>query len=386
MNTNREANSLGSSQNQPPIKWPETAKEKAATRQYLANQKVDPQSDPWVKSLMADDHMEILRIANMEMLIDSILPVEALGFLFGESGSGKSFVMLDAACSISTGEPWFGLATPPEGALVIYVAAEGSNGLRIRKRGWEQERNVSAENMRILSEAVMMDDEKQVSRLIECIKKVCLLSDNNVPVLIVLDTFARSMLGEENSNTDAAAFVRGCEALRIEFGCAVVSVHHSGHKDKGRMRGASAIHAAADCVIKLEPKSRGTVELTCSKSKDIEPFNPIELKLVKSTLNGITRADGEPISTLVVSETCASDRSEVTSFQTKDERLIIQLLGELSKPTKSDLRTAFTNAHMNKNLESAQRQYRRALASLKKKRLVEINESENICLLTEPLH
>jgi hypothetical protein len=364
------------------IIWDHVEDELSPLLKTSKNGAIDPSDDPWVEALMTDDYTEILRIANLPMLIEGVLPVGALGFLFGESGGGKSFVMVDAACSISTGEPWLGRNTPDEGGLVIYVAAEGANGLRIRKRGWEQERGTQAKNMLILPEAVMMDDKMQVGRLINCIKTVCKRRNNSHPNLIILDTFARSMRGDENSNTDAAAFIRGCESVRHAFGCAVVAVHHSGHKDKGRMRGASANHAAADCVIKLEPKDTGVVKLTCAKSKDIEPFDPIELKMEKIALKGINRADGEPISTLVVRETSSSDRVVLTA----DERLIITTLQASSSATKLDLQTTFANANQNKKPDTVKRLFRRALASLKKKKSIEVDESECFYLPCDFFH
>lgn len=345
--------------------------------------------DPWLTALLADDVEEILRIANLPMLAEGILPVSALGFLFGESGSGKSFVILDAACSISTGEPWLGRDTPPEGGLVIYVAAEGANGLRIRKRGWEQERGCQAENMRILPEAVMMDDEKQVERLIGCIKMLCIRSDNNNPILIILDTFARSMLGEENSNTDAASFIRGCESLRNEFGSAVVSIHHSGHKDKGRMRGASALHAAADCVIKLESKGKNAVELTCTKSKDIEPFKPAMLKLEKITLEGISSKNGEPITTLAVRELSKSDQLNVNSVLSGNERLIFGLIRKMLLVTenvhKTELRKEYKAHELNrkKKGDTVNRQFLRGLKALEKEGLISEDDSEMIKLIAD---
>jgi hypothetical protein len=325
--------------------------------------------DPWLTAMMADDRAEILRIANTKMLIKGVLPIGALSFLFGESGSGKSFVMIDAACSISTGEPWLGLETPTEGGLVVYIAAEGANGLRVRKFAWEQDRGLQAGNMRILPEAVMMDNPKQVERLILCIKKLCLLSDNSPPVLIVLDTFARSMLGEENSNTDAAAFVRGCEALRVAFDCAVVAVHHSGHKDKSRMRGASALHAAADSVIKLDSKPNNIIQLSCAKSKDIEEFIPLKCKLEKTILKDLNAGTAAPVSTLTVQSLSSTDNDGNGTKFGKNDNLLMEIFQHSPTITKQEAQELFLSSsqNSNKNRDSATRLFRKAFNKLQEK-------------------
>ena len=63
-------------------------------------------------------------------LIADTLDEGALSVIYGESNSGKTFVTLDMAMAVATGEPWNGKAT--KRGLVVYVAAEG--GKRIMRR------------------------------------------------------------------------------------------------------------------------------------------------------------------------------------------------------------------------------------------------------------
>jgi len=61
-------------------------------------------------------------------IIKTVLPQSELVVLFGESGSGKSFVALDLSMAVARGAPWRGHRTKQ--GRVVYIAAEGSIILR----------------------------------------------------------------------------------------------------------------------------------------------------------------------------------------------------------------------------------------------------------------
>ena len=53
----------------------------------------------------------------------------------------------------------------------------------------------------------------------------------------------------ENSTQDMSRFVAACDAVRRRYGCTMLIIHHSGHGDKGRARGAIALKAALDAEV-----------------------------------------------------------------------------------------------------------------------------------------
>ena len=63
-------------------------------------------------------------------LIKKLLPAIGLALIYGHPGSGKSFLALDFAFHVSLGWPWNGRRV--HRGLVVYVGAEGGNGLRNR--------------------------------------------------------------------------------------------------------------------------------------------------------------------------------------------------------------------------------------------------------------
>src|SRR3990167_7919183 len=83
---------------------------------------------------------ELLRLPPPEWLIKHYLPAGGLVGLYGQPGHYKSFVAIDMAMSVATGQPWQGADT--RRGHVIYVAAEGGTGIAKRGHAWLQEHQV----------------------------------------------------------------------------------------------------------------------------------------------------------------------------------------------------------------------------------------------------
>jgi hypothetical protein len=74
-------------------------------------------------------------------------------------------------------------------------------------------------------------------------------------------------------------FIAAMDDLKAQFpGCVIVIIHHSGHADKQRARGAMALKAALDFEYRVE-KSDAMIRLTNTKMKDAAPPAPIAFEL-----------------------------------------------------------------------------------------------------------
>ena len=92
------------------------------------------------------------------------------------------------------------------------------------------------------------------------------------PVVVVLDTLNKSLVGSENKDVDMGAYVRAAEAVRDKFGCVVVIVHHCGYDDT-RPRGHSSLPGAVDAqlaVARNEEVVTVTVEMMRDGSEDLQ--------------------------------------------------------------------------------------------------------------------
>lgn len=67
-------------------------------------------------------------------LVKSWIPSDSIIVIFGDSGTGKSFVTIDLLCHIAAGIPWLGSETRK--GIVLYIAGEGQNGIIRRFKAW----------------------------------------------------------------------------------------------------------------------------------------------------------------------------------------------------------------------------------------------------------
>lgn len=118
------------------------------------------------------------------------------------------------------------------------------------------------------------------------------------PVLFVVDTLARSFGGgDENSNSEMGKFISVIDQFNVKFDCATLIVHHSGHGENQRARGASALQGALDSEFSCK-KDRSTVVISCTKMKDTEEPKDLAMNL-KSVELGVAK-DGRQISSAVL--------------------------------------------------------------------------------------
>jgi KaiC/GvpD/RAD55 family RecA-like ATPase len=216
-------------------------------------------------------------------LIDGVLPGHAFCVLYGEPGSGKTLVALSIALSVAADHYWCGKRTV--GGMVLYVAAEGLYGLKLRVEAYQKKHDLRAENIRYLGEAFSLLNSEHVETLLAKLQ-----TEGIQPDLIVLDTLARLMVGaDENSAKEMGQAIAGIDRLRQETLATVLVIHHT-RKTGGIERGSSALRGAADVMIECSlAETAGVVQFKCDKMKDAEQFEPINLKLDRVSVgNGRT--------------------------------------------------------------------------------------------------
>lgn len=202
-------------------------------------------------------------------LIDGVLYLDSLAWLYGKPGSGKSFVALDFAGCIANGLPW--QYREVTSGKVLYLVAEGVSGIRRRVRAWEEAFNQPMDNVTFLPVAVQLLHGTDLAAFLLLVKEF-------QPSLVVIDTQARVTVGaDENSNGEMGRVVHAADAIRKASGSCVLMVHHSG-KNGLDLRGASAFEGAASSIIKVT-KEDEYVEVHSDKQKDVEDFDTVFLRM-----------------------------------------------------------------------------------------------------------
>lgn len=228
-------------------------------------------------------------IPDLQPLVEGMLDLDTLTRVVGKSNHGKTFVTLDLACSVATGQDWHGHAVTQ--GLVIYVVAEGGRGIKKRIRAWERVHHggepIPADGIQLFTFPIYANDQandvwKDFGRGLVARK----------PALIIFDTQARTTVGiNENDNTEMGVFVEKVEKLRRLTGACVVLVHHLGHNGE-QGRGASSVTAAVSTEIRVNKDKGNEITLLNDKQKDEAAFDPIVFTLEKDGDSAVLVAPG----------------------------------------------------------------------------------------------
>jgi putative DNA primase/helicase len=203
------------------------------------------------------------------------------------------------ALAIASGADWLGRKTLQR--PILYVAAEGVLGMKLRIQAHQERFGLNDDNVRFIGLPFNVRDTVDVDAILAAIDH-----PGFKPNLIIVDTLARVAVGaDENSAKDMGQVVDGLERIKRETGATVLVVHHSRKNDLVE-RGSSALRGAADVMIACDPFEGADgvkgADLKCEKMKDDEPFKDFAIQLEKVEL-----AKGK--SSLVVNEAHAVNRA-----------------------------------------------------------------------------
>lgn len=237
-------------------------------------------------------------------LVKGLLDESAMSVVYAPSNVGKSFLVLDLAFHIATGQPWRGAKIKKPGA-VLYLAAEGGYGFvnRVvaikRHRGYADGTDVP---LAVLPCPVdLLDPNADREAVLVLIDEAAEQLGESV-VFVVLDTLSRIMAGgDENGPKDMTAVVDNIDYIRSARRVHCCVVHHAG-KDVARgARGHSSLRAATDTEIELARIGEGedkTFTVSVKKQREMAGDDVFTCTL-KSVLLGYDE-DGAPVTSAVV--------------------------------------------------------------------------------------
>jgi len=188
---------------------------------------------------------QLLQRPRAAWLVRGVLPRAGIAMVYGESGSGKSFFILDLAAAIARGMDWRGHKVE-RAAPVVYVCAEGEADFRDRTQAYCTFNDLADFPMGVVPDAPNLLLKDDVRDLIAAVRAFGPTS------LIVVDTLAQATPGaNENSGEDMGRALAHCKALHRATGALVLLVHHSGKDSAKGARGWSGLRAAVDAEIEV---------------------------------------------------------------------------------------------------------------------------------------
>lgn len=230
--------------------------------------------------------------------------------LWAAPGSFKTFLAVAWAVAVASGSRWFGrrVAQGP----VVYVVAEGNVRAFYNRVVVAGEalgvRDPETLPLFVVPGAVDLSafDSIQAQQLRAAV--LAKVAEAGGIGLLVVDTLARCLPGDENTQEAMGGFVRTLDVLRADLGCDVLVVHHSSASGE-RERGSTVLAGAVDVNLQLKrlgPPVNGRVPLGlyAMKMKDAESGGTEPLVRMESVRVSVYQ-DGQPV--------LDEERNEVTT-------------------------------------------------------------------------
>lgn len=277
---------------------------KRAKRNVKRRVVVDPPAPDF--EIITADALQVEDFPPLRFAVDGLI-AEGLTLLAGKPKIGKSWMALDLAWSVATGEPALGSVSVESGE-VLYCALE-DNPRRLQRRlnelkgdrvEWPKALNLTLEVNRL--------DDGLVDDLENWIRQ-------RDPRLIIIDTLAcvtPSRTRDSGYSTDYATLAP-LQALAGELNVSIVIVHHlrkmQGDDPFDMISGTTGLTGAVDAALVLQRSSNGAA--LYGRGREIE-----ETELAVEFSRGAWKVLGEA--------------SEV--WMTKERKEIIGVLADSEKP------------------------------------------------------
>ena len=257
-----------------------------------------------------------------EELIRKIIAPGVTATLAGESGSLKSYLILDIAMAGAYLDSWHGLTFPMGNFSSLFVLGEGKADMLDRERVWRQDKNPVENGQEVYIYPYAMNftdftpDGAVRGGLYNTLK-----ANPNIKMVFV-DTLNQSTTESENDNTAMGQMIRQANVIAEELGIAIIFIHHKGKgvgSNKGH-RGADAIFANPNNfydvshqmkAIKKEDGSTeeiptGRIEFMATKLKGRELTDkPMVFKSRKVTIKNYEYfGTGEQVVNMVLDPVC----------------------------------------------------------------------------------
>lgn len=252
-------------------------------------------------------------------LVKGVLPASGLGQVFGCSHVGKSFVLIDLACHVALGWDWHGFKVKK--APVLYIAAEGVAGLKLRFRAWFQDHGVAPpQNLRIRTIPADLSAEDATAAIAE---RMARLPER--PGLVLIDTFATNFgPGSENDAEDMNSAIAGLRTLKGDG--LILTAHHTGHGDKSRGRGHSSLFAALDVEIQVTQDADKRIRVGHTKLRDGDKLETIAAFGLKKVYLPWADVDGDPLNSAVLVKTDMPDVAPPSERLSSSQRIALDAL------------------------------------------------------------
>jgi DNA polymerase III delta prime subunit len=209
--------------------------------------------------------------AEERWLVDKILPYDSFLLVIGKSKVGKTTAGLALARALLKGEPFLGLACEPYPRRILYVNADMPAR---RFQRWARQVDCTDTGRRPMLALHAPGRAFDVTRSTDVEELAAECRDTGVGIPI-FDVWGGIFSADEDNNSAVRSATDNLRLLLSSGNLdALGLIHHAGHSEGGRARGASAMEGAVDVIWRFTDKG----ERSWFKSEGrLDPCGPIEV-------------------------------------------------------------------------------------------------------------
>lgn len=271
-----------------------------------------------------------------EWLVEPFLAKGRAHALYAGAKSGKSLLLLEIAAALATGKPILNQQPQPP-IDILYIDYEmTANDVRDRLEafGYSEKDNLTHLHYVLLPSIAGLDTPQGANTVMQAI-----VATNSK--LVIVDTTARAVEGEENDADTMRAFYRWTGVNMKALGVTWVRADHAGKDTAKGQRGTSAKNDDVDVVWRFTKRSETSIllEATHRRMQWIPDKVELELRTTNETLHHKLLGDEIPDAALQLAQTI----ERLTTDRDLSVRTARKLLKDQGIKTSTDtLRQALT--------------------------------------------
>lgn len=222
---------------------------------------MDTNLEPEVCELVHLQELLLAGLPEIQWIVHGLIRERGITVLAGESGSYKSWLALYLGLCVVNGQRFLARYDVRE-SPVIYLDDEMGKASIYQRLKLLLNGQDNWHARRYFADFFGLYIIDSVAGL----ESIQAIIDKYRPGLIIIDSFVRTLAGEENSSSDVARYFRGLKGLP----CAFLVLHHT-CKDGRGYRGSGDIKAAPDTLINIQSLKNlpGRVRLWLEKSQNL---------------------------------------------------------------------------------------------------------------------
>jgi putative DNA primase/helicase len=286
-------------------------------------------------------------VEHPDRMIDGFLANGKISMLYGDSNAGKSFLAVDVGGAVAEGREWMGRKV--WGGVVVYIASEAPEDIRLRVQAYKREYGVRLDNFFIVQNPLnLFMGERDTEIIIGAVKHIEATTGKKVKLIIGDTLAALSEGGNENASQDMGPVVKRVKRIRADCNAHFMLIHHVGKNDSLGPRGWSGVRAVVDTAAELT-ENAGVHCIEIKKERSLGTKG----NRFGFTLQGVSMGfdkHGIETTTAVVVQTDVPIKTEVAKRASEVEGAIVEYMATVKVGMKKKLVVDHFNSRYQKSV------------------------------------